>query len=96
MPKVYLHIVQFSVSTIDGPIAVETKLLFTPQPRSTSRDTAEIAALILRRRSGRDSTRSLCAMSLMYSQEKSMGVKSGLRGGQSIDPEIVRAETCVQ
>jgi hypothetical protein len=48
---------------------------------STSTGTAEIAAVILRRKS-------LCKMSLMYPQEKSMDVKSGHRGGQLIGPPL--------
>jgi hypothetical protein len=42
---------------------------------------------ILRRKSGRDPTLPLCMTSVMYPQKKkSMGVKSGIRGGQLIGP----------
>jgi hypothetical protein len=83
LSEFYCHLVQFSVSTIDGPTDVETKFHFTRQPREHIR---------------RHPSNSRCHPStqtgkrdypLMYPQKKkSMGVKSGLCAGQLIGPPL--------
>jgi hypothetical protein len=90
LSKLCCHLLHFNVSTTDGSTDVETKLNFTPHPREhIPTGTAAIAAVILRRKSERDSTLSLCTMSLTQSQKnKCPGVTSGICGGQLIDPSL--------
>jgi hypothetical protein len=52
-----------------------------PTPERSSTGTTAVEDIILLRKSGEDSTLSLCTMSSMYRQKKkSMGVKVGIRG----------------
>jgi hypothetical protein len=82
--QVLLNLMQINTITTDGPIHVERKFHFTPHLR-TFMNTAAIATVVLRCKSGTDSTISLCMTSLINPRKKkSIGVKSEFYWSQLI------------